>query len=167
MTFNGKETMKLDATDIKILEIMQKDGRITNAKLAKEIGISPPATLDRVKRLESSGVITKYVALVDRKKIGVGIIAFISVTLAVHQLSSMDDFVNTIKELDEVLECYQISGDNDFILKIALDRLDNYSEFIINRITNIKGIQNIKSTFVLDTIKHNTALPTQSIKKNS
>lgn len=151
--------MKLDEIDIRILEILQRDGRITNAKLAAEIGISPPAMLDRVKRLEASGVIAKFVALVDRKKIGVGIMAFVSVSLAVHQFSSMDAFTAAMMELDEVLECYQISGENDFILKVALNSLDNYADFVNNKLTGIKGIQQIKSSFVLDTIKHDTAFP--------
>ncbi len=158
--------MKLDEIDIKILEILQKDGRITNAKLASRIGISPPAMLDRVKRLETSGVISKFVALVDRKKVGIGILAFVSVSLAIHQFSSMDNFVSTILELDEVLECYQISGDNDFILKIALDSLDNYSDFIVNRLTGIEGIQTINSTFVLKTIKSNTAFSLDASESN-
>jgi len=161
-----KIPMKLDQIDKKILEILQKDGRITNASLASKIGISPPAMLDRVKRLETSGVISKFVALVDRKKIGVGIMAFVSVSLAVHQFSSLDSFKNQILELDEVLECYQISGDSDFILKVALDSLDNYSEFVVNRLTGINGIQNIKSTFVLETIKHNTSFPVVVMKKD-
>jgi Lrp/AsnC family transcriptional regulator, leucine-responsive regulatory protein len=159
MKQNQPSAMKLDEIDIKILEILQNDGRITNTKLASRIGISPPAMLDRVKRLEASGVLTKFVALVDRKKIGVGILAFVTVSLAVHRFSSMDSLVNTVMELDEVLECFQVSGDNDFILKVALDSLDNYSDFIVNRLTGIEGIQNIKSTFVLKTIKHNTAFP--------
>ena len=151
--------MKLDEIDIKILDILQNDGRITNAKLASHIGISPPAMLERVKRLESSGTISKFVALIDRKNVGVGVMAFVSVSLAVHQMSSLDSFIAKIQELDEVLECYQISGDSDFILKVALKSLDNYSDFVINRLTGIDGIQNIKSTFVLKTVKHNTAFP--------
>lgn len=151
--------MTLDETDKKILEILQKDGRITNAKLAQSVGISPPAMLDRVKRLEKSGVISRFVALLDRTQIGVGVIAFVSVSLSVHQLSSLDNFRNTISSLDEVLECYQISGDSDFILKVGLKSLDVYSDFVINKLTGIEGIQNIRSTFVLDTVKHSTALP--------
>lgn len=161
MKTDNRVVMKLDEIDIKILEIIQKDGRITNAKLASKIGISPPAMLDRVKRLESTGVISRFVALVDRKKIGVGIIAFVSVSLAVHQMSSMDSFVSKILELDEVLECYQISGDSDFILKVALKSLDIYSDFVVNRLTGIPGIQNIKSTFVLKTIKNSTVFPSK------
>jgi len=151
--------MKLDEIDIKILKILQNTGRITNAKLAQQVGISPPAMLDRVKRLENSGVISGFVALLDRKKVKIGVIAFVSVSLTVHELSSLDNFRRTILKLDEVLECYQISGDSDFILKVALKSLDVYSDFVNNKLTGIEGIQNIRSTFVLDTIKNSTALP--------
>jgi len=153
--------MKLDDTDIKILKILQTNGRITNAKLAQQVGISPPAMLDRVKRLEKSGIISGFVALVDRKKVGMGVLAFVSVSLSAHQMSSLDNFKRTISKLEEVLECYQISGESDFILKVALKSLDGYSDFVINKLTGIEGIQNIQSTFVLDTIKNSTALPVE------
>jgi len=158
--------MKLDELDFKILKILQNTGRITNAKLAQQLGISPPAMLDRVKRLENSGVISGFVALLDRKKVGIGVIAFVSVSLTVHQLSSLDNFKRTISTLDEVLECYQISGDNDFILKVALESLDVYSDFVMNKLTGIEGIQNIRSSFVLDTIKNSTALPIKITNKD-
>jgi len=151
--------MKLDETDLKILEILQVDGRITNAQLAKTVGISPPAMLDRVRRLEKARVISRFVALLDRKQVGIGVIAFVSVSLSVHQLSSLDNFRHIISELDEVLECYQISGDSDFLLKVGLKSLDSFSDFVINKLTGIEGIQNITSSFVLDTVKYNTALP--------
>ena len=151
--------MKLDETDLKILEILQVDGRITNAQLARTVGISPPAMLDRVRRLEKARVISRFVALLDRKQVGIGVIAFVSVSLSVHQLSSLDNFRHIISELDEVLECYQISGDSDFLLKVGLKSLDNFSDFVINKLTGIEGIQNITSSFVLDTVKYSTALP--------
>jgi len=151
--------MKLDETDLKILEILQVDGRITNAQLARTVGISPPAMLDRVRRLEKARVISRFVALLDRKQVGIGVIAFVSVSLSVHQLSSLDNFRHIISELDEVLECYQISGNSDFLLKVGLKSLDSYSDFVINKLTGIEGIQNITSSFVLDTVKYSTALP--------
>ena len=151
--------IKLDELDLNILQILQKDGRITNAKLAAQIGISPPAMLERVKRLETTGVISRFVALLDRKKIGIGVLAIISVSLAVHQMASLDSFKRKIRDLEEVLECYQISGDSDFILKVAISSLDHYSDFVVNRLTGIEGIQKIQSSFILETIKHNTAFP--------
>jgi Lrp/AsnC family transcriptional regulator, leucine-responsive regulatory protein len=153
--------MKLDETDLKILEILQNDGRITNAKLAARIGISPPAMLERVRRLESNAVIVRFVALVDRKKIGQGVLAFVSVSLAVHQPEVHRRFIDRVSELGEVLECYQVSGDSDFVLKVALKSLDQYARFINHRLAGIEGIQNIRSTFVLDTVKYHTAFPLQ------
>ena len=148
--------VKLDEIDIKILNIVQGDGRITNAKLASLIGISPPAMLERVKRLESSGVISKFVGLVDRIKVGINVMAFVSVSLSVYQLSSLDSFKQQIMDLDEVLECYQISGEEDFLLKVVLPGIDVFSDFLVNKLTGIPGIRNIKSTFVLSTVKCNT-----------
>ncbi len=97
--------MSLDQTDIKILNILQQDGRITNTKLAKEIGLSPPAMLERVRRLESSGVISKYVALLDRQKAGFNLLAIIIVKLSLHQISSLQMVKERLVELEEVLEC--------------------------------------------------------------
>ncbi len=145
--------MKLDETDKKILEIIQSDGRITNTKLASLVGISQPAMLERVRRLESSGVISGYSAILDRDKIGLEIMVFVSVSLAVHQLSSVDKITKKIISFPEVLECYQVSGDDDFILKVVLENINNYMEFVMNKLSKISGIRKVKSSFVLSTVK--------------
>lgn len=150
--------MAFDKTDRKILTILQKDGRITNSKLAKEIGISPPAMLERVKRLESSGVIDKYVALLDREKAGFGILAIIIVKLSLHQISSLKAVKQNLIELDEVLECLQLTGDVDFLLKVATADMNSYTEFVNDKLSGIPGIQNIKTSFVLDALKSDTQL---------
>ncbi len=150
--------MALDAIDKKILNILQKDGRITNAKLAKEIGISPPSMLDRVKRLENSGFIDKYVALVDMEKTGFGLLVLILVSLSLHQISSLENVKENLIQLDEVLECYQVSGDVDFLLKVATKDMNSYKDFVNNKLSGIPGIQNIKTSFVLDTLKSTSSL---------
>jgi len=150
--------MKLDKTDIKILEILQNNGRITNAQLAAEIGISPPGMLDRVKRLENAGVIQKYVALVNPTKVGKGTMAMVLVSLAVHQIPSLDSFTEEINRLDDVLECYHITGEDDFLLKIAVADIQAYEDFVINKLTKIKGINKIKTSFILSTVKYNTQI---------
>ncbi len=150
--------MKLDQKDIKILEILQQDGRVTNARLAKLIGISPPSMLQRVRRLESSGVIEKYVALLDREKIGFGLMAIIIVSLSLHQVSSLKTVVERLAELEEVLECFQLTGDVDFLLKVATHDMNSYTEFVNNKLSGIPGIQNIKTSFVLNTVKSSTRL---------
>ena len=150
--------MKLDATDIKILTILQKDGRITNSKLAKQIGISAPAMLERVRRLETAGVIDKYVTILNRQKTGFDLMAIVIVTLSLHQISSLQKVKERLIELDEVLECFQLTGDIDFLLKVAVEDMNAYTAFVNDKLSGIPGIQNIKTSFVLDTLKASTAL---------
>ncbi len=149
--------MKLDQTDIKILQILQKDGRITNAKLAAQVGISPPSMLERVRKLEASGIINNYAALLDRKKIGYSLMAIIIVSLSLHQVSSLKRVVEKLAELEDVQECYQLTGDVDFLLKVATKDMDSYTDFVNHKLSGIPGIQNIKTSFVLDTIKYSTS----------
>jgi Lrp/AsnC family transcriptional regulator, leucine-responsive regulatory protein len=151
--------MKIDATDKKILEILQDNGRITNAKLAATIGISPPAMLERVRRLETAGVISRYTSILDREKIGLEVMAIVSISLALHQLESIDRFQEHLLALDEVLECHQVTGEDDFILKVVLDDIKSYSEFTMKKLATIPGIQSFKSSFVLSTIKNSQCLP--------
>jgi Lrp/AsnC family leucine-responsive transcriptional regulator len=150
--------MKLDNIDKKILDILQDDARITNLELAKRIGISPPATLERVKRLEKNGVIKKYVALVDPAKVSKGTFALVSVALMIHQIPSIDSFTKQINKLDEVLECYHITGSDDFMLKIAVENIEQYERFILNKLTKIKGVSKVTTNIVLSTVKFNTKI---------
>jgi len=150
--------MGLDATDIKILTILQDNGRITNSKLAADIGISPPAMLERVKRLEASGVIEKYVAILNREKTGFGLLAIINISLSLHQISNLQLVKERLVQLDEVLECYQMTGDIDFLLKVAIQDMNSYTEFVNNKLSGIPGIQNIKTSFVLAALKSDTAI---------
>ncbi len=149
--------MKLDSTDIKTLEILQEDGRITNARLAQIIGISHPSMLQRVRRLESSGIIEKYVALVNREEVGLGLMAIIIVTLSLHQVSSLRKVEERLAALEEVKECYQLTGDVDFLLKVTTYDMKSYTDFVNNKLSDIPGIQNIKTSFVLNTIKDGTS----------
>ena len=150
--------MSLDDIDKKILNILQGQGRITNAGLAKEIGISPPSMLERVKRLEASGMIDRYTALLDQEKAGFGLLVLIMVSLSLHQISSLEKVKDSLIQLEEVLECYQVSGDVDFLLKVATKDMNSYKDFVNNKLSGIAGIQNIKTSFVLDTLKSTTAL---------
>ena len=147
----------MDETDIRILEILQKEGRITNARLAKSIGISAPSMLERVRKLEASGVIERYVALLDRKKIGYGLMAIVIVSLSLHQVLSLKKVIEKLAALEEVMECYQLTGDVDFLLKVAVKDMDSYTDFVNQKLSGIPGIQNIKTSFVLATIKCSTS----------
>lgn len=148
--------MKFDEIDKKILDILQTNCKITNAQLASEVGISPSSMLERVKRLENSKVINKYVALVSPEKIGRGTFALVSVALSIHQLESVDKFIKTFSDIDEVLECYHIAGDEDFLLKVAVRDMQEYQDFVLNKLSKVKGINKIKTTFVLSTVKFET-----------
>lgn len=150
--------MYFDEIDRKILEILQTNCKITNAQLASEVGISPSSMLERVKRLEQSKVIKKYVALVAPEKVGKGTFALVSVALAIHQLESVDTFIKTFSDIEEVLECYHIAGDEDFILKVAVKDMQEYQDFVLNKLSKVKGINKIKTTFVLSTVKYQTKL---------
>lgn len=153
--------MKLDAIDRKILQILQAEGRITNAALAKQAGISPPAMLDRVKRLEAAGVITDFVALVDPDQVGVGVIAFVRISLNAHQLPNVEAFSEKILAMEEVLECHQLSGPDDYLLKVALKSVKDYGDFAFKKLATIEGVHSINSSFVLGTLKYRTAFPAE------
>ena len=150
--------MKLDDIDKKILDILQDNGRITNADLASQIGLSPPPMLERVKKLERNGVIRKYVALVDPQKVGKSIIVFASVTLARHRIKSIDQVREEFRNCPEILECYSITGEEDYLLKVAVKDIADYENFMFHRLAKIPAISRIKSFVVLSTVKYDTKI---------
>ena len=148
----------IDGTDKKILTILQENGRITNSRLAQEIGLSPPAVLERVRRLESSGVIDKYVAVLDRKKAGFEIQTIVMVCLSHHQIQSLENVIKRLTSMEEVLECHQLTGEVDFLLKVVVKDMNSYTNFVNNKLSGIPGIQNVKTSFILETMKNSTSL---------
>lgn len=151
--------MKLDPVDLKILHILQREGRITNFKLAKKIGLTPAPTLMRVKKLEEAGYITRFVALVDPAKIGLPILAFVHVILESHNRKTTIEFMSAMQKLPEVLECHHIAGDEDFLLKVIAASPVEYEGFVLEKLTKVPGIEKVKTTFVLSSSKLETALP--------
>lgn len=150
--------MKLDTLDLKIVDILQSNGRITNSQLASEVGISPPAMLERVKRLENAGVIRQYVALVEPRFLGKEVFALVSITLAMHQLQSIDEFTQQILDLEEVLECHHVTGEDDFVLKIAVKNISAYEDLVLHKLTRIPGVSKMKTSIVLSTFKQETKI---------
>ena len=150
--------MGLDRIDKNILNILQENGKITNAGLSKIVGISAPATLERVKRLEQSGVISQFTAMVDPEKVGFSITAMVSISLSLSKLSSVARIKEEFAELPEVIECYQIAGAQDFILKVVAKDLKAYGAFMNQKLTQIQGIQSIQSSFVIDSQKRQLTL---------
>jgi DNA-binding Lrp family transcriptional regulator len=153
--------MKLDAIDRKILQKLQANGRMTNSELAKQISISPPPTLERVKKLEKNGVIKKYVALVEPETVGINNFTFVEVTLNRHGNDMVNHFIREINTIDEVMECHHITGDADFLLKIAIQNIAAYEKLLLNKLTNLPNIQHLKTLVVLSTLKNETALTIQ------
>lgn len=145
--------MVLDKIDKQILNTLQENGKTTNSRLSKIVGISAPATLERVKRLELAGVISYFTAVLDPEKIGFSIMAMVSISLSLSSLSSVAAIKKRFVALDEVVECYQIAGANDFVLKVIAKDIKAYGEFMNKKLTQIEGIQIIKSSFVIDNVK--------------
>ena len=151
--------MKLDSVDLKILEILQHEGRITNFDLAHRIGLTPPPTLARVKKLEAGGYIKRYAALLDQVKLGMPVMAFVSVILESHRKSNSIAFVEAVEKLPEVLECHHIAGDEDFLLKVVAASPGEYEKFVLEKLTKVRGIEKVKTIFVLSSAKLETAIP--------
>jgi len=145
--------MILDKIDKQILNTLQENGKTTNSRLSKIVGISAPSTLERVKRLELAGVISHFTAVLDPEKIGFSIMGMVNIGLSLSSLSSVAEIKEKFFNLEEVIECYQIAGENDFILKVIAKDIKAYGEFMNKKLTQIKGIQVIKSSFVIDNVK--------------
>ncbi|MFC3153208.1 Lrp/AsnC family transcriptional regulator [Litoribrevibacter euphylliae] len=151
--------MKLDAIDRRILRALQKDGRIQNNDLAKEVGLSPSPCLRRVRILEDSGVIERYVALLNASKVNKGLTVFTRVWLKAQDLDSVDYFAEEIKQFPQVVECHLMAGDCDFFLRVVAADIDDYRRFQVEHLTRIKGVQSVKSEIPMQKIKLTSELP--------
>ena len=157
MNTDDKRT-KLDKIDLEILRILQGQGRITNAKLAQEVGLSAPPMLERVKKLERNGFIKSYRAILDANKLGCRFMVFVALNLDVSQLPRVKDFETIVKDMHEVLECHHIAGDIDLMLKVGVADQETFKDFVIGRLSPIKGINRIQSWVVLSTSKETTEI---------
>lgn len=149
----------LDRTDYKILHYLQNSGRMSNAELADAVGLSPSPCLRRVKALEQAGILKQYVALVDAKAVGLPISIFVNVTLRSQERASLLEFEQQVAVYDEVLECYLMTGSFDYTLRVVVPDLDSYERFLAERLTRIKGVANIQSSFTLKQVVYRTELP--------
>ena len=151
--------IKLDKTDRKILEILQSNAKITNAQLSKEIGLSPAPTLERVKKLETSGLIKSYHAMLDTEKIGLGVSTFVQVTLKGHNKRNIDKFLDEINRIDDVIECHHITGSGDFILKVIAKDISSYQKLMLEKVSEIEVVDSLQSMVILATFKDSKVLP--------
>jgi len=150
--------LKLDAIDKNILEILQKDGNITNSQLSKEIGLSPAPTLERVKKLELSGIIKGYHAKLNEQIIGLGVTTFVLISLSSHKINQITKFVEKITSLDEVIECHHITGSGDFLVKILIEDIATYHKLILEKLSQIEEIGNMSSMIVLASHKSDAVI---------
>lgn len=154
-----KPNVKLDATDKKILEILQANSNITNAQLAKEIGLSPAPTLERVNKLETSGVIRSYHAVINPGSVGLGVSTFVMASLKGHNKENIDKFIQAIKRINEIVECHHVTGSADFILKIVCVDIAAYQQLMLERVSNIDVVDSLQSMVILSTFKDSKSLP--------
>ncbi|MBV8327236.1 Lrp/AsnC family transcriptional regulator [Chryseobacterium sp.] len=148
----------LDDKDIQLLRLLQKNAKLTVKELAKEINLSPSPVFERVKRLEQEGYVRKYAAVLDPDKLNRGFTVFCQIKLKIHDRSIGYDFVNEIIEIEEVAECYNISGDFDFLLKVQVRDMKHYQDFVFNKLGSVDSIGSTHSTFVMAEVKNNHGL---------
>ncbi|MEP6873909.1 MAG: Lrp/AsnC family transcriptional regulator [Burkholderiales bacterium] len=154
---------RLDAIDRRILRALQADGRMIYDALAAQVSLSPSATLRRVKRLEESGVISGYVALVSPERVGLSLTAYLNVRLEkhsqVHKRTPMDLFRAAVQTWPEVVECAALTGEMDFLLRVVVQDMAHYSRFIMDTLLKHPSVEDCKTSFVLDRVKNTTAVP--------
>jgi len=151
--------MKLDAIDLRILDALQHDGALSNVALARRVQLSPSPCLARVKALEAAGVIARYVALANAAALGLGLNVFISISLKSQAKASLAAFEQRIAEHDEVMECYLMTGDSDYLIRVQVADIAALEKFILEQLTPIEGIEKIRSSFALKQVRYKTALP--------
>jgi Lrp/AsnC family leucine-responsive transcriptional regulator len=149
----------LDATDWKILARLQENARLSNVELAQAVHLSPSPCLHRVRSLEESGIISRYVTLLDPLQLGLRVSVFISVTLEKQVEAALDVFEQAIQARPEVMECYLMTGDADYLLRVVVPDVQALERFILDFLTRIPGVGNIRSSFALKQVKYQTALP--------
>jgi len=149
----------LDRIDRKILAALQDDARLTNADLAEKVGLSPSPCLRRVKALEVAGVIRRYATLIDPAAVNLPVSVFVSVTLERQVEERLEAFEAAVVERPEVLECYLMTGEADYLLRVVVADLAAYERFLKDHLTRIPGVASIKSSFALKQVRYNTALP--------
>ena len=147
----------MDKTDKKLLTLLQKDCKTTNKELSLKLGLSVTAVYERIKKLEREKVISKYVALLDKTKIDKSFVVFCHIKLIQHSKEFLTTFEKEVVKLDEVSECYHVSGDYDYILKIFVKNMEEYREFMVTKLTTLHHIGSTHSTFMIGEVKNTTA----------
>lgn len=152
-------TIRLDATDIAIIKLLQLNTRITNKELASQLDMTTTPIYERVKRLEKMGVIRKYVAIIDADKVGKGLTALCMVRLEKHTKDKLAAFEKHVANIPEIVECYHLAGQYDYHLKILVKDMNSFQDFIVNKLSTNDNLANVQSSFVMSKITDTTAVP--------
>ena len=148
-----------DPIDLRILERLQRDARISNVELAQAVHLSPSPCLARVRRLEAEGTIARYVTLLDPLKLGLTVSVFVQVRLERQIESALERFEQAMRDRPEVMECYLMTGDSDYLIRIVVPDVQALERFIVDFLSRVPGVGNLKSSFALKQVKYQTALP--------
>ena len=151
-------SLTLDAKDLSILALLQQNARITVKEISEKIHLSTTPVHERIKRMENDGVIKQYVTLVNHSKVKKGLMVICYVSLKAHSKNAGTKFINAINEMNEIIECYSISGEFDFMLKVVEENMDSYYDFHVNKLSQIENIGNVQSVFVMGVIKDTVQL---------
>lgn len=161
-----RKKASLDAKDFNILRELQRNSNLTNAELASRVRLSPSPCLARVRSLQEQGVITRYVALLDAQKVGLSVSVFIQVSLEKQVESALENFEAAMNRYSEVMECYLMTGDSDYLIRVVVEDVQALQRFIVQNLTKIRGVANIRSSFTLKQVKYSTALPLRATLRN-
>ncbi len=150
--------IKLDETDIRLLKALQRDAKANTKELCELLHLSKTPVYERMRRLESEGVIKGYSAIIDNTKVGLPLVVFCNVSLAVHDDEHIERFKKDIMEINEIMECYSTGGVFDFLIKVVLKDMEEFNRFVFEKLTKVHGIVKMQSSFVLSEIKHKNEL---------
>ena len=153
--------MKLDRSEKQILRILQRQGRTSNVELAEQIGLSESPCFRRVKRLEEGGIISGYAAVVDQRKLGLEVTAFVLVAMERQPDISVDAFIEKVKAEEHIIACHAMSGRYDYLMKVVARNMDHFSELCMEQILKYPGVRNVESSFSMREVKQSLALPVQ------
>jgi DNA-binding Lrp family transcriptional regulator len=157
------QVLPLTPVDVQLLDLLQQNARLSNVLLAKHVGLSPSACLRRVRALEDAGYIRSSVTLLDPRRVGLGVSVFIQVSLEKKDEASLQRFERTMARRPEVVECYLMTGDSDYLLRVVVSDVAAFERFLMEHLTKIPGIATIKSSFTLKQVKYTTALPLDAL----
>lgn len=158
--------LDLDEFDVRLLAALQRDGRASNAELAEAVHLSPSQVSRRLARLEAAKVVTGYRPVIDRKAVGLGVLAFTSVSLERHSENASGEFERAVRDMPEVLECHALTGEADYLLRIIAADLDAFSQFLLHRLIRRQGVRSVHSNLVLESIKPPAPLPLDHLARD-